>query len=74
MLAIEMVSDRDARTPDKDTTTEVFEACRDQGIILSKSGPFQSCLRMVPPLCLTREDVDQVAAGLDTAFQRVANA
>ncbi|MEO0909574.1 MAG: aspartate aminotransferase family protein [Pseudomonadota bacterium] len=72
MLAIEMVSDRDAKTPDKDTTTEVFEACRNQGIILSKSGPFQSCLRMVPPLCLSMEDVDQVANGLDQAFQSAA--
>ncbi len=68
MLAIEIVSDREAKTPDKDTTTEVFEACRDQGIILSKSGPFQSCLRMVPPLCLSLEDVDRVADGLDLAL------
>ncbi len=72
MLAIEMVSDRHAQTPDAETTTEVFEACRDQGIILSKSGPFQSCLRMVPPLCLTLEDVDHVADGLDQAFHKVA--
>ena len=71
MLAIEMVSDRAAKTPDKDTTTAVFEGCRAQGIILSKSGPFQSCLRMVPPLCLTLEDVDQVAKGLDAAFQAI---
>ncbi|MEO0370462.1 MAG: aspartate aminotransferase family protein [Pseudomonadota bacterium] len=68
MLAIEMVSDRDAKTPDKDTTAAVFEACRDAGLILSKSGPFQSTLRMVPPLCLSMEDVDQVAEGLDAAF------
>ena len=74
MLAIEMVTDRDAKTPDKETTTEVFEACRSQGIILSKSGPFQSCLRMVPPLCLSMEDVDRVTDGLDKAFQHAAKA
>jgi len=73
MLAMEMVSDRDAKTPDKATTTEVFEACRDQGIILSKSGPFQSCLRMVPPLCLSMVDADGVAAGLDQAFRHAAS-
>ncbi|MEM8792466.1 MAG: aspartate aminotransferase family protein [Pseudomonadota bacterium] len=69
MLAIEMVSDRGTKTPDKEITTEVFEACRDQEIILSKSGPFQSCLRMVPPLCLSLDDVDRVAKGLDLAFK-----
>ena len=72
MLAIEMVSNRGTKTPDKEVTSAVFEACRDQGIILSKSGPFQSCLRMVPPLCLTLGDVDRVAEGVDQAFRNAA--
>ncbi|MEM9581244.1 MAG: aspartate aminotransferase family protein [Pseudomonadota bacterium] len=68
MLAIELVRDRDSKEPDREMTTEIFEACRDQAIILSKSGPSQSCLRMVPPLCLSLEDVDQVAGALDRAL------
>ncbi|VDC25168.1 aspartate aminotransferase family protein [Pseudogemmobacter humi] len=70
MLAIEMVSDRGRMTPDADTTGVVFEACREAGLILSKSGPHRSCLRMVPPLCLSLADVDQVAEGLDRAFDK----
>ncbi|SLN19001.1 5-aminovalerate aminotransferase DavT [Roseovarius albus] len=68
MLAIEMVKDRKTKEPDRETTSAVFEQCRTQGLILSKSGPYQSCLRMVPPMCLSMEDVDQVADGLDRAF------
>lgn len=68
MLAIEMVSDRKTKAPDKDTTAAVFENCRKQGLILSKSGPTQSVLRMVPPLCLSLDDVEHVAEGLDAAF------
>ena len=68
MLAIEMVKDRDTKEPDRETTSAVFERCREQGLILSKSGPTQSCLRMVPPMCLSLDDVDQVADGLDAAF------
>ncbi|MFZ1467859.1 MAG: aspartate aminotransferase family protein [Paracoccaceae bacterium] len=68
MLAIEMVKDRKTKEPDRDTTAAVFEACRDAGLILSKSGPFQSTLRMVPPMCLSMEDVEAVADGLDAAF------
>ncbi len=71
MLAIEFVSDRKTKQPDSVTTSAVFEKCRDQGIILSKSGPTQSCLRMVPPLCLTLEDVEQVAEKLDKALSGV---
>lgn len=70
MLAIEMVRDRKTKEPDPDLTAEVFEAAREAGLILSKSGPYRSCLRMVPPLCLSLEDVDRVAEGLDRAFDR----
>ena len=69
MLAIELVQDRKTREPDADTTAAVFEACREYGLILSKSGPYRSVLRMVPPLCLSQEDVDTVISGLDAAFR-----
>ena len=72
MLAIEMVKDRATKEPDPKTTAAVFENCREQGLILSKSGPFQSVLRMVPPMCLALEDVDAVAEGLDAAFGALA--
>ena len=68
MLAIEMVKDRKTKEPDRETTAAVFENCRDCGLILSKSGPTQSVLRMVPPMCLSLEDVEVVAEGLDQAF------
>ncbi len=74
MLAIEFVKDRESKTPDRDMTTDMFEACRAQGIILSKSGPFQQCLRMVPPLCLSVGDVDQITLGLAQALGDAASA
>ncbi|MFO1132265.1 MAG: aspartate aminotransferase family protein [Hyphomicrobiales bacterium] len=68
MLAIEMVKDRRTKEPDPDITAAVFENCRAQGLILSKSGPHRSVLRMVPPMCLSLADVESVADGLDRAF------
>ncbi|MEX0319328.1 MAG: aspartate aminotransferase family protein [Ruegeria sp.] len=68
MLAIEMVKDRKTKEPDPQTTAAVFEACRESGLVLSKSGPYQSCLRLVPPMCLSLADVDQIHGGLDRAF------
>ncbi|MCP5087400.1 MAG: aspartate aminotransferase family protein [Rhodobacteraceae bacterium] len=68
MLAIEMVKDHKTKEPDRETTAAVFEKCRDAGLVLSKSGPHQSVLRMVPPLCLSAADVEVVADGLDQAF------
>ena len=73
MLAIEMVKDRSTKEPDPETTARVFEACRENCLILSKSGPFQSCLRLVPPMCLSMEDVQTVADGFDSAFSGTVN-
>ena len=72
MLAIEMVKDRRTKEPDAGITAAVFENCREQGLILSKSGPHRSVLRMVPPMCLTLADVETVADGLDRAFTEVS--
>jgi len=72
MLAIEMVKDRKTKEPDREVTAAVFENCREQGLILSKSGPHQSVLRMVPPMCLSLDDVEQTAEGLDRAFSSLS--
>ena len=72
MLAIEMVKDRKTKEPDAAVTAAVFENCRAQGLILSKSGPDRSVLRMVPPMCLSLADVDAVAEGIDRAFTEVS--
>lgn len=72
MLAIEMVKDRKTKEPDREVTAAVFENCREQGLILSKSGPHQSVLRMVPPMCLSLDDVEQTAEGLDRAFSALS--
>ena len=74
MLAIEMVKDRSTKEPDPDTTAAVFEETRKAGLIASKSGPHRSVIRMCPPLCLSMDDVDQVADGFDRSFAVVTGA
>lgn len=71
MLAIEMVKDRKTKEPDPETTAAVFERTREHGVIASKSGPYRSVIRMCPPLCLSLDDVDQVAEAFDRSFTEV---
>jgi alanine-glyoxylate transaminase/(R)-3-amino-2-methylpropionate-pyruvate transaminase len=68
MLAIELVRDRGSKEPDPVSTARVFELARREGLVLSKSGPFRSVLRLVPPLCLSLQDIEPVADGLDRCF------
>ena len=65
MLAIEFVSSRKTREPDPAVTARIFEHSRDTGIILSKSGPHRSVLRMVPPLCLGIAEVPVILERLE---------
>lgn len=68
MMAVELVEDRIAKTPATAQTAAIFEETRRQGIVVSKSGPHRSILRIVPPLCLQMSDVDPVIDALDRSF------
>ncbi|MBB4301887.1 alanine-glyoxylate transaminase/(R)-3-amino-2-methylpropionate-pyruvate transaminase [Rhodobium orientis] len=72
MMAIELVKDRQTREPAPEATAKVFERTRDNGLIMSKSGNFKNILRMVPPLCLSMDDVEPVAEALDRSFSGVS--
>ena len=71
MQAIELVKDRDTKEPAPEYTARVFERTREHGLILSKSGAFKNVLRMVPPLCLSDDDVQPVFDALDQSFADV---
>jgi adenosylmethionine-8-amino-7-oxononanoate aminotransferase len=66
MCALELVSDRAARTPiDKATIGKVFEATYEAGVMVRVSGPN---IIMSPPLILTAADVQQIVDALDAGF------
>jgi len=71
MMAIELVKDRASKEPAIEETARVFEISREEGLVLSKSGPFRSVLRMVPPMCISEDDVDFFANALDACFSRL---
>ncbi|MEZ5924078.1 MAG: aspartate aminotransferase family protein [Hyphomicrobiaceae bacterium] len=69
MLAIEIVKDRKSKLPGTEIAADIFERTREHGLVVSKSGADRNMLRMVPPLCLSEADVDQVALALDRSFE-----
>ena len=68
MMALELVKDRKTKEPATEETAAVFEQTRREGLVVSKSGPSRSVLRMVPPLCLQMDDVEPVIEALDRSF------
>ena len=69
MQAIELVKNRNTKEPAPEETAYVFERTRENGLVLSKSGNFKNVLRMVPPLCLSIDDVEPVLSAYDKSFR-----
>ncbi|MCW2539787.1 MAG: 4-aminobutyrate aminotransferase apoenzyme [Frankiales bacterium] len=55
MLAIELVSDRSAKTPDPIATGLISSACHQQGLVTLTAGTFGNVLRFLPPLSIGDE-------------------
>jgi len=71
MQAVELVTNRKTKEPAPEETAYVFERARENGLVLSKSGNFKNILRMVPPLCLSMDNVETVMNAFDKSFQEL---
>ncbi|UWQ22703.1 aminotransferase class III-fold pyridoxal phosphate-dependent enzyme [Jannaschia sp. W003] len=69
MAAVEIVSDRDARTADPARAGRIFEAAYRAGAMVRWSGANLVCS---PPLTIEAEDVDRVVAALDEGLSEAA--
>jgi 4-aminobutyrate aminotransferase-like enzyme len=65
-IGVEMVSDRDRRTPDGDMATFVVNALREKRILISATGPHSNVLKIRPPLVFTRQHAAQLVAEIDS--------
>jgi adenosylmethionine-8-amino-7-oxononanoate aminotransferase len=66
MTAIEVVSDRATKAPDKAMPAKVQEVAYAHGAMVRVSGPN---IIMSPPLILTETDVDRILHALDAGFR-----
>lgn len=72
MLGVELVRDRTTREPAKEETLDVLEDCREMSVLIGKGGLYGNVLRIKPPMCITKEDVDYALDVLDRAFARAS--
>lgn len=70
MLGIELVNNRETKEPAAQLTLNVMEHLKAHKIIIGKGGPFGNCLRMAPPMCLTKADADYFLDCFDDALTK----
>jgi alanine-glyoxylate transaminase/(R)-3-amino-2-methylpropionate-pyruvate transaminase len=71
MTGIELVKDRGTKEAATQETVRVWERAKTLGLLIGKGGFFGNVLRIKPPMCLTKPDVDFMIEVLDIAFSDV---
>ena len=69
MLAIELVRDRETKEPDPELATAVVEAAAARGLLLLKAGIHGNCLRVLVPLVITDEQLDEALGVWEDALE-----
>src|SRR4051794_1841758 len=68
MQAIELVEDRQTKTPAVKQTAAIMEAARENRLLIGKGGMFGNVLRITPPMNIGRSDVDEFIKLLDASL------
>ena len=71
MLAIELVKDV-SLTPDPDLTLAITKATLERGLITIRAGLYSNCVRLLPPLDVTDEQIDEALGVLHAAVDAAA--
>jgi 4-aminobutyrate aminotransferase/(S)-3-amino-2-methylpropionate transaminase len=74
MVGMEIVTDRESRTPDKALTGKILAAALERGLVLLSSGTFGNTIRVLAPLtasdAIIDEGLDVMGAAIEAAVGR----
>jgi 4-aminobutyrate aminotransferase/(S)-3-amino-2-methylpropionate transaminase len=73
MVAMELVADRQSRTPDKDATVRLLAAALGRGLILLSAGTYGNVVRVLAPLTTSDEIVDEGLDVMERALEAVVS-
>ncbi|KAF5750756.1 alanine--glyoxylate aminotransferase 2 2 mitochondrial-like [Tripterygium wilfordii] len=71
MLGVELVTDRELKTPAKAEIMHVMDQMKELGVLIGKGGFHGNVFRITPPLCFTKEDADFVADAMDYTMSKM---
>ncbi|RMP65604.1 hypothetical protein ALQ18_04101 [Pseudomonas marginalis pv. marginalis] len=73
MLAIELIKNDEARTPDAELNQRLIDEARKGGLLVIKCGVYRNVLRFLAPLVTTEAQIDEALQILEGALARVLN-
>lgn len=72
MLVMEMVADRQQKTPAPAETSQINAETLKRGLITIRAGLYSNCVRLLPPLNITDAQIDEAVAILQESIEVVS--
>jgi 4-aminobutyrate aminotransferase/(S)-3-amino-2-methylpropionate transaminase len=74
MQAIELVQSQEKKTPASDETKKISQYCYEHGLITITAGTYSNVIRVLVPLVITKEQMDEALDVLESAIAHVCDA
>ncbi len=71
VTGVEIVSDREARTPDADTMITVMNRMRELGVLTGREGHNGNVFKIRPPMVFSRDNADSLVTAMDQAMNEL---
>ena len=72
MLGVELVRNRKSKEPANTEAADVMEKMKERNVLIGKGGLYGNTLRIKPPMCINKDDVDYMIAMLDEVLTEIA--
>jgi len=69
LIGVELVVDPRSKEPATELAVAVHEETKNRGLLIGRGGIHGNVLRIKPPMCITREDIDFLADCLDASLR-----
>lgn len=64
-IGMELVKDRESREPATEEAAHLVRRLKEDRIVMSTDGPWDSVIKFKPPMCFSKEDANRVATCID---------
>ena len=73
MQAIELVQSQETKVPAGDETKKITQYCYEHGLITITAGTYSNVIRVLVPLVITKEQMDEALDVLESAIANVCD-
>jgi len=71
MMGMELVRDRQSKEPAGDEAGELVKRCYERGLIILRCGPYHNVIRILMPLVITDDQLEQGFRVLEDGLKEV---